>query len=165
MEATALHPFVKSDNIIVSPLAGNLVSIDDAGDAVFASRALGEGAGIVPQGSGKVEVRAPLSGVLQIVAQTGHAFGIRNDAGVEVLVHVGIDTVSMNGEGFDVAVKQGDRVLAGDLLATVDLDAVVRAGHSTTTLITVTNTASLSDVSVTSEKEVASGEPIITVTR
>lgn len=77
---------------------------------MFASRALGEGVGIQPAGS---TVVAPVSGVLQTVAETGHAFGIKTDDGVEVLVHVGIDTVKMNGEGFDVKVKANEHVNAG----------------------------------------------------
>ena len=72
------------------------MSLDDAGDPVFASRALGEGVGIQPTDS---TVVAPVSGVLQTVAETGHAFGLKTDDGIEVLVHVGIDTVKMNGEG------------------------------------------------------------------
>lgn len=93
-----------------APVAGHVISLDETGDPVFASRALGEGVGIQPADS---TVVAPVSGVLQTVAETGHAFGIKTDDGVEVLVHVGIDTVKMNGEGFDVKVKANEHVNAG----------------------------------------------------
>ena len=92
---------------VASPLSGHVISLDESGDPVFASRALGEGVAIQPSDS---TVVAPVSGVLSTVAETGHAFGIKTDDGVEVLVHVGIDTVKMNGEGFAVAVKTDQRV-------------------------------------------------------
>ncbi|MDY4677936.1 MAG: glucose PTS transporter subunit IIA [Bifidobacterium tsurumiense] len=140
--ATATVTAVATETV-QAPVSGHVVSLDDAGDAVFASRALGEGVGIQPTDS---VITAPVSGTLQTVAETGHAFGIKTDDGVEVLVHVGIDTVKMNGKGFEVAVSKGQRVVAGDKLATVDFDAVKEAGFSTTTLMTVLNTAMLASV-------------------
>lgn len=156
---------VVADNVeptesVASPLEGHVISLDDAGDPVFASRALGEGVGIVPSGS---VVYAPVSGVLQTVAETGHAFGITTDDGVEVLVHVGIDTVQMNGEGFDVAVKAQQRVKQGDKLVTVDFDKVKEAGFSTTTLMTVVNTAALTKVSPFVNIDVQPGDRVIDI--
>lgn len=144
-----------------APLAGKSVSLDDCGDPVFASRALGEGVGIVPSGS-KVDVLAPVSGVLQTVAETGHAFGLKTDDGVEILVHVGIDTVKMNGDGFEVAVKADQRVNVGDKLATVDFDKVKAAGFSTTTLMTVLNTAMLKKVTPITG-DVLAGDEVISI--
>ena len=129
--------------VVNAPVAGHVIALDETGDPVFASRALGEGVGIQPTDS---EVVAPVSGVLQTVAETGHAFGIKTDDGVEVLVHVGIDTVKMNGEGFAVKVKADERVNAGDPLVSVDFAKVKDAGYSTTTLMTVLNTAALTSV-------------------
>ena len=129
--------------VVNAPVAGHVIALDETGDPVFASRALGEGVGIQPTDS---EVVAPVSGVLQTVAETGHAFGIKTDDGVEVLVHVGIDTVKMNGEGFAVKVKADQRVNAGDPLVSVDFAKVKDAGYSTTTLMTVLNTAALTSV-------------------
>ena len=145
---------------VFAPIAGHVVSLDDAGDPVFASRALGEGVGIEPVDG---TVKAPVSGVLQTVAETGHAFGLKTDDGVEVLVHVGIDTVKMNGNGFVVNVAKGDRVNAGDLLATVDLDEVKKAGFSTTTLVTVLNTAALKSVTPKTDVNVAAGDEVIAI--
>ncbi|MEG7318072.1 glucose PTS transporter subunit IIA [Bifidobacterium breve] len=145
---------------VFAPIAGHVVSLDDAGDPVFASRALGEGVGIEPVDG---TVKAPVSGVLQTVAETGHAFGLKTDDGIEVLVHVGIDTVKMNGNGFVVNVAKGDRVNAGDLLATVDLDEVKKAGFSTTTLVTVLNTAALKSVTPKTDVNVAAGDEVIAI--
>ena len=145
---------------VSAPIAGHVVSLDDAGDPVFASRALGEGVGIEPVDG---TVKAPVSGVLQTVAETGHAFGLKTDDGIEVLVHVGIDTVKMNGNGFVVNVAKGDRVNAGDLLATVDLDEVKKAGFSTTTLVTVLNTAALKSVTPKTDVNVAAGDEVIAI--
>ena len=104
-------------------------------------------------------VVAPVSGVLQTVAETGHAFGIKTDDGVEVLVHVGIDTVKMNGEGFDVKVKADERVNAGDQRwLSVDFAKVKDAGYSTTTLMTVLNTAALTSVTPKTGIDVKAGD-------
>ena len=100
-------------NAILSPVAGRLVNLEATGDPVFASRALGEGVGVVPETTGETAVLAPVSGMLKTVARTGHAFGIKTDGGIEVLVHIGIDTVDMDGEGFAVVVAKGERNGAG----------------------------------------------------
>ena len=145
-----------------APVAGHVIALDETGDPVFASRALGEGVGIQPTAS---EVVAPVSGVLQTVAETGHAFGIKTDDGVEVLVHVGIDTVKMNGEGFAVKVKANDRVNAGDPLVSVDFAKVKEAGYSTTTLMTVLNTAALASVTPKTGIDVKAGDEVIDIQR
>lgn len=148
--------------VVNAPVAGHVISLDETGDPVFASRALGEGVGIQPAGS---TVVAPVSGVLQTVAETGHAFGIKTDDGVEVLVHVGIDTVKMNGEGFDVKVKANEHVNAGDNLVVVDFDKVKEAGYSTTTLMTVLNTVAFASVTPKTGVDVKAGESVIDIQR
>ena len=148
--------------VVNAPVAGHVISLDETGDPVFASRALGEGVGIQPADS---TVVAPVSGVLQTVAETGHAFGIKTDDGVEVLVHVGIDTVKMNGEGFHVAVSANQRVNAGDTLVTVDFDKVKEAGYSTTTLMTVLNTAALAGVTPKTGVDVQAGQEVLDIQR
>ncbi|MFF6793717.1 glucose PTS transporter subunit IIA [Streptomyces filamentosus] len=148
--------------VLAAPVAGRVVDLDEVGDPVFASRALGEGVGIEPADG---HVVAPVDGELAVVAETGHAFGIRTADGVEVLIHVGIDTVQMNGEGFDVRVRAGERVRAGDLLVEVDLDAVRAAEHPAVTLMTVTNTAELASVEPHTGQSVAAGAPVVTVRR
>lgn len=151
-----------SADTVNAPIAGHVITLDDTGDPVFASRALGEGVSIEPTAS---TVVAPVSGVLQTVAETGHAFGIKTDDGIEVLVHVGIDTVKMNGEGFAVAVKANQHVHAGDLLVTVDFDKVKEAGYSTTTLMTVLNTVAFASVTPKTGIDVEAGDAVIDIQR
>lgn len=133
-------------NAILSPVAGRLVNLEATGDPVFASRALGEGVGVVPETTGETAVLAPVSGMLKTVARTGHAFGIKTDGGIEVLVHIGIDTVDMDGEGFAVVAAKGERIAAGEPLATVDFGKVAAAGHSVVVVVTVVNAAELTVV-------------------
>lgn len=155
-------PAAAATTVVNAPVAGHVISLDETGDPVFASRALGEGVGIQPADS---TVVAPVSGVLQTVAETGHAFGIKTDDGVEVLVHVGIDTVKMNGEGFDVKVKANEHVNAGDNLVIVDFDKVKEAGYSTTTLMTVLNTVAFASVTPKTGVDVKAGESVIDIQR
>lgn len=161
-------------NAILSPVAGRLMNLEATGDPVFASRALGEGVGVVPETAGETAVLAPVSGTLKTVARTGHAFGVKTDDGIEVLVHVGIDTVNMDGEGFVVAVGKGERIAAGEPLATVDFGKVAAAGHSVVVVVTVVNAAELtvvtpligdgsSDDNGGDCKTVSAGSPIIDV--
>lgn len=147
---------------IATAVAGKVVSLDDVPDKVFASRALGEGVGIIPANG---TIVAPVSGVLATVASTGHAYGIKTDDGVEVLVHVGIDTVRLKGEGFTVKVAKGDRVEVGDVLATVDLEAIKAAGYDPTTIVVVTNTKNLTTVAPRSGMVVGVGDSVIDITR
>ena len=153
-------PVAATTTVVNATVAGHVISLDETGDPVFASRALGEGVGIQPADS---EVVAPVSGVLQTVAETGHAFGIKTDDGVEVLVHVGIDTVKMNGEGFNVKVKANEHVNAGDTLVVVDFDKVKEAGYSTTTLMTVLNTVAFASVAPKTGVDVKAGESVIDI--
>ncbi len=155
--ATAL---ATATEVVGAPVAGRVVSLDEVADKVFASRALGDGVGIVPTDG---RVLAPVAGELVTVPDSGHAFGLKTDDGVEVLVHVGIDTVQLEGKGFEVRVAPGQRVAAGDLLGAVDLEAVAAAGYDTTTIVVVINTAALTAVTPLPGREVAAGEPVIDV--
>ena len=143
-----------------APVAGTVVPLAEVNDKVFASKALGDGVGIVPSDG---HVTAPVAGTLVTVADTGHAFGIKTDDGVEVLLHVGIDTVQMEGKGFNLDVAKDQRVEAGDLMATVDLEAIKAAGYDTTTIVVVINTATLSEVSPVAGGDVSNGDPVINV--
>ncbi|MFD5518580.1 glucose PTS transporter subunit IIA [Streptomyces sp. NPDC127066] len=147
---------------LAAPVAGRVIGLGEVEDPVFASRALGEGVGIEPADG---HVVAPVDGELITVAETGHAFGIRATDGTEVLVHIGIDTVKMNGKGFDVRVEAGRKVSTGDLLAEVDLGAVRAAGYSTVTLMTVLNTADMASVEPHTGQDVTAGAPVVTVRR
>jgi len=144
--------------LLGAPVSGQVVPITEVADKVFASKALGEGVGIVPTAG---RVVAPVSGVLVTVPDSGHAFGIRTDDGVEVLVHVGIDTVRLEGKGFHVLVAKDQHVAAGDVLADVDLDAIRAAGYDPTTVVVVINTLTLSSVTPRPAAEVGLGDPVI----
>ena len=158
----AAAPAATDQVVVAVPVAGRLVGLDEVPDPVFASRALGEGVGIVPADG---RILAPADGLLASVAPTGHAFGLVTDGGAEVLVHVGIDTVTMQGTGFDVRVEQGQRVAAGDLLAVVDLEAIREAGVDPITLVTVPNTATFAAVEPAPSGEVAAGDTALTARR
>ena len=164
--ANRTAPPASGTTTVGAPVAGRVVSLDDVDDKVFSSRTLGEGVGVVPTQGRFV---SPVSGTVATVTKTAHAYGIKTDSGVEVLVHIGIDTVRMKGEGFTGRVEKGQRVEAGDLLAEVDLDAVRAAGFDTTTLVTVTNTKAIrsADGTVTpiAGRDASAGDPVIEVRR
>ncbi|MFC5370562.1 glucose PTS transporter subunit IIA [Arcanobacterium bovis] len=147
---------------VLAPVAGSVVALEKVGDAVFASGVLGAGVGINPENG---TILAPISGTVASVQKSGHAFGIKSDDGVEVLVHVGIDTVNMQGKGFDVRVEKGARVESGDVLVEVDLQQIADSGFATTTIVTVTNTKSMTNVEPIESTSVKAGEKIISVTR
>ena len=146
----------------VSPVRGEVVPLDRIPDAAFGSGAMGPGLGVEPADG---TVVAPVSGRVVAAMDTGHAFGIQTDEGVEVLVHIGIDTVQMKGEGFIDPVAQGATVTAGQRLVTVDLDAVRRAGHPATVIVVVTNAADAGTVRVTASGDVLAGEPVLAIAR
>ncbi|OFT46407.1 PTS beta-glucoside transporter subunit EIIBCA [Corynebacterium sp. HMSC06G04] len=147
---------------ISSPAEGEIVPMAEIDDPVFSAGTLGDGVGVIPA---EDKVYSPVAGTIVSAMKTGHAYGIKTESGVEVLVHIGINTVKMKGEGFAPAVKKGDTVGAGDLLATVDFDAVRAAGFDTTIVVAVTNTKSLAEVTPAGIKKATAGDTIITATR
>lgn len=124
-----------ADNTVVAPVTGKMVSASELSDAVFAQEILGQTIGIVPTNN---VVVAPASGTIEVVFETGHAFGIKTNEDVGLLVHIGVDTVSLNGNGFKVLVKQGDKVEAGQKIVEVDFDAIKAAGLDPTVMLIVT---------------------------
>ncbi|WP_018663894.1 beta-glucoside-specific PTS transporter subunit IIABC [Heyndrickxia acidiproducens] len=122
---------------IFNPVKGQVVPLTSVNDPVFSSEAMGKGVGVVPA-EGKVI--APFDGQVSVAFPTGHAFGLQSDQGAEVLIHVGIDTVNLNGEHFNANVKAGDRIKKGDVLGTFEPDKIKAAGYDTTTMVIVTNT-------------------------
>ena len=147
---------------VVAPVTGRSVALSDVPDKVFASGALGVGVGIVPTDG---RVHAPVSGTVVAAMSAGHAYGIKTPTGVEVLVHVGIDTVNLAGRGFAPAVRQGQQVTVGDLLAEVDLAVVAEAGYDATTVVLVTNTRQLAEVAPAAYGTVKQGDPVVVVRR
>lgn len=123
---------------IVAPLAGTMVAITDVPDPVFASKAMGNGFAVAPSAD---DVVAPCAGTVNMVAKTAHAFGIRTDEGLEILVHMGIDTVELEGAPFSMNVEVDERVEAGQPLSRMDLAAVEAAGKSTMTMVIFLNLA------------------------
>lgn len=145
---------------ILSPVAGETIALEDVKDKVFASGVMGRGAAILPE---EGHICAPVSGTVHAAMEAGHAYGIRTDEGVEVLVHVGIDTVQLEGRGFTPAVSRGDRVKAGDLLVTVDFGVLSEAGYDPTTVLVVTNGDQFQDVLPAQPGRVSRGSAVITV--
>ena len=142
---------------LYAPLAGTLVPIETIPDKVIAQGMLGQGCGIQPD-EGKVV--SPVNGVISSVAQTLHAVGVTTAEGAELLIHVGVDTVEMNGKGFEVSVKAGQHVVCGQPLLTFDLAAIEQAGHPTVTTFVVTNADEFAEVNVPTGLHVAACQEI-----
>lgn len=127
------------DTDIVSPVTGKMIPANEISDAVFAQEMMGQTIGIIPS---EGTVVSPVNGKIVTMFPTGHAFGVMTNDGNGFLVHIGIDTVSMNGKGFKTFVKQGDKVKAGQKIVTVDLNEVTKAGYDTTVMLIVTDKSS-----------------------
>ena len=147
---------------IASPLKATTMDLDKVPDPVFSSGAVGQGVGLEPEGD--IVVTAPADGTVVVAPSSGHAFGITLDNGVEILIHVGLDTVNLEGKGFDVKVSQGDRVSAGQELVRVDRSVIEQAGYPLTTPVLVTNTASFASVEIVGGDSVEPGQALIKVT-
>ena len=136
---------------------GTVVAMENIPDEVFEQGILGKCCGIEPT-EGKVF--APVDGEITQAPDSGHALGIMGVGGVEVLIHVGVDTVEMKGDGFSPKVKEGDKVKAGTPLLKIDLDAIRAAGHPTATAIIVTNGDDLGELKMLAEGDVLAGTPL-----
>ena len=159
-ETTGNIPAALQNETLVTPIVGDVVALADVNDPVFSSGAMGQGIAVKPiQGV----VYAPADAEVSIAFPTGHAFGLKTTNGAEVLIHVGIDTVTMNGEGFEAKVAQGDKVKAGDVLGTFDSNKIAAAGLDDTTMVIVTNTADFSSVGPVATGSVAKGDAVIEV--
>ena len=149
-----------SEGVIQTPIVGDVVALSNVNDPVFSSGAMGQGIAVKPS---EDVVYAPADAEVTIVFPTGHAYGLRTANGAEILIHVGIDTVSMNGEGFNHKVAQGDKVKAGDVLGTFDSAKIAAAGLDNTTMVIVTNTADFASVNPVASGSVAKGDAVIEV--
>ena len=157
---TGTVPATLQDETIISPIIGQAVALENVNDPVFSSGAMGQGIAVKPS---EGVVYAPADAEVTIAFATGHAFGLKTANGAEILIHVGIDTVSMNGDGFEQKVAQGDKVKAGDVLGTFDSAKIAAAGLDDTTMVIVTNTADYASVTPVATGEVAKGDAIIEV--
>lgn len=157
---TGTVPATLQDETIISPIVGQAVALENVNDPVFSSGAMGQGIAVKPS---EGVVYAPADAEVTIAFATGHAFGLKTANGAEILIHVGIDTVSMNGDGFEQKVAQGDKVKAGDVLGTFDSAKIAAAGFDDTTMVIVTNTADYASVTPVATGAVAKGDAIIEV--
>lgn len=148
------------EETILSPIKGEVKPIEESSDAAFASGALGKGVVILPE-EGKVY--APVTGTVTVLFPSLHAIGITSDAGVELLIHIGINTVQLNGEGFTAHIKQGDQIKQGQLLVEFDMNKIKEAGYSLETPVLVTNYADLKEVKNTNASFVQLQETLIEV--
>lgn len=145
---------------IQTPIVGDVVALENVDDPVFSSGAMGQGIAVKPS---QGVVYAPADAEVSIAFATGHAYGLKTANGAEILIHVGIDTVTMNGEGFEQKVAQGDKVKAGDVLGTFDSNKIAAAGLDDTTMVIVTNTADYASVTPVASGSVVKGDAIIEV--
>ncbi|WP_195940148.1 beta-glucoside-specific PTS transporter subunit IIABC [Romboutsia sp. 1001713B170131_170501_G6] len=146
--------------IVVSPIKGEVLNLGDIEDAAFASGVLGQGVAIVPS-DGKVV--APVDGVVTTLFPSLHAIGILSDDGVEVLIHIGLNTVQLEGRGFKASVAQGDRIKKGQTILNFDIDVIKEAGYSVVTPIVITNSSQFLDVVQTESKDVELEDNLITI--
>lgn len=143
-----------------SPLTGKVIPLSQVEDAVFSGGILGEGVALIPE-EGKVF--APVDGTISAITDTKHAVGITSEDGVEILIHVGLDTVQLGGEGFLLHCKVGDKVKKGALLLEFDMDKIKEAGFSLTTPVLVSNMSQFVSLKASEKKQVKAGETLITI--
>lgn len=148
------------DEVLLAPVAGDAIKLTDVKDPVFASESMGQGAAIEPTHE---DIFAPAAGTVSLVFPTKHAIGLHTDGGADILIHIGMDTVQLEGKHFESFVKQGETVTAGQKLMHFDKAAIEAAGYSVTTPIIITNTTSYSSVNGLSNQPVAVGDDLITL--
>ena len=149
-----------ADLSVASPLAGTVVPLEQVKDESFAKGMLGPGIGIEPADG---LVVAPFDGTVTVAFPTGHAYGLKSASGVQVLIHVGMDTVKLDGKGFTPRVAKGDVVRRGDVLAEVNLDVIREAGYETITPVVVTNKKKLGAVTPVASGEIQRGDALLDV--
>ncbi|WP_442760161.1 sucrose-specific PTS transporter subunit IIBC [Enterococcus italicus] len=151
-----------SDEVIAAAVEGDIVDLKEVNDPVFSSELMGKGIGIIPTDN---TLYAPVSGVLSVVYETKHAFGIQSNDGAEVLLHIGIDTVNLEGAHFSSDRKQGEVVKQGDVLGTFDRQKIAEAGYDTTVMQIVTNTPNYSEVAVVTDGHVSHKDAVLALTK
>ena len=151
--------------VLTAPLNGTVVALEDVPDPVFSSGAVGKGAGIEPSDGASIKVVAPADGSVVVAPSSGHAYGLALDNGLEILIHVGIDTVNLEGKGFDVKVGKGDRVKAGQTLVVVDRAVIEEAGYKLVTPVLVTNYMNFAEVEVIASGDIETGADLVKATK
>ena len=164
-EAPAKPAGVKADaapGALCAPVSGRAIKMSDVPDPVFGAEMMGKGCAVYPDCD---LVCSPIAGTVGVLMP--HAVGINTADGMEVRVHIGVDTVDMNGDGFTSLVAQGDAVAAGDALVRIDREKIAAAGHPDCIVVIVTNTADYAsvDMVVDPESQVAAGQKVVQVTK
>lgn len=149
-----------ADQLVLSPIQGTIVDLAEVPDPAFSSGAMGQGVAIEPSVG---RVVAPFDGTVTVAFKKKHALAVVSDSGAEILVHVGVDTVKLDGQHFVSHIKEGDRVKAGDLLLEFDIAQIKAAGYHTVTPIIVTNSANYEQVLPASTGEVQTQEPLLSL--
>lgn len=143
--------------VVYAPLNGKVIPLAEIPDPVFSQGLVGQGCGMEPADG---DLAAPFNGKVVSIPETRHAVGLVSDDGIELLIHVGMDTVQMNGDGFQLKVKEGDKVSCGQLLMKFDMDKIRKAGYPVTTAIVVTNSDRYSQIAFTPAESVTRTAPI-----
>lgn len=145
---------------LYSPLEGTAIPLSEVKDATFASEVLGRGMAVIPS---KGEVKAPCEATVSTIFDTKHAIGLATESGLELLIHIGVDTVELGGKFYTAHVKDGDVVKKGQTLITFDMDAIKVAGYDVTTPLIVTNTDDYEEVKMLAEGTVNNGSEVLEV--
>lgn len=162
IDETTTDDGLAAQEIIASPITGQAMPLSEAPDEVFASGAMGKGIAVEPT---EGVVYAPVNATVTTIFPTGHAIGLTTENGAEILIHIGLDTVNLDGKGFEKLVENNQQVEAGQELVRFDIDLIKEAGYETVTPIVVTNTGNYSDVLVTNDSEIQQGDYLFTTVK
>lgn len=147
---------------VFSPVKGSAIPLSEVNDGVFSEELLGKGCAIRPESE---TVTSPVNGKVEMVFPTGHAVGVKSDDGVEVLIHIGLETVNMNGDGFETHVKQGDSVKAGDPLVTFSKEKIEKAGYDPVTMVIISNTKDFKEVKLLKLGSIETKEALLQIVK
>lgn len=150
--------FAKGGTVVGAPVAGSLVSIKEVSDPTFGEEILGKGVAIIPSAN---QICAPIDGKVATVFPTGHAVAVTGHDGTEVLIHVGLDTVNLNGEHFTIHVEADQEVKKGDLLLEADLEQIKAAGYDVITPVVICNSDEFTEIVPEAPKTVVAGDDIL----
>ncbi|OTO72610.1 MULTISPECIES: sucrose-specific PTS transporter subunit IIBC [unclassified Enterococcus] len=150
------------DDVLAAVVSGTIVPLKEVNDPVFSTEMMGKGIAIAPESN---QLFAPADGVLTVMYDSKHAYGIQADSGAEILIHIGIDTVNLAGKFFSTNKKKGERVKKGEILGTFDREAIKNAGYDDTVMILVTNSAAYGEISTLDKANVIQGEDILAVSK
>lgn len=156
------HSLAVQDDVLSAVVTGEVLPLKEVKDPVFSTEMMGKGVAIIPESD---QLFAPADGVLTVMYDSKHAYGIQADSGAEILIHIGIDTVNLAGQFFSTNKKKGERVKKGELLGTFDREAIKKAGYDDTVMLLVTNSTAYGDVSTLDKPTVTQGEDILAVSK